>query len=102
MNPVRRALWVAGAPVRAALVGLIRLYRATLSSSLGGQCRFYPSCSRYAEEAVRVHGAARGALMAAWRVLRCGPFTPGGLDPVPPRRHAVYDSVIPAVEEVEG
>jgi putative membrane protein insertion efficiency factor len=96
MSGVRRVLWVCGTPARAVLIGAIRLYRAALSSSLGGQCRFYPSCSHYAEEAVRVHGAIRGSLMATWRVLRCGPFTQGGLDHVPPASHEVkvYDSVI--------
>jgi len=102
VSAVRRVLWIAGSPVRAALIGLIRLYRATLSSSLGGQCRFYPSCSRYAEEAIRVHGAARGTLMAAWRVLRCGPFTSGGVDPVPPRRGPLYDNVIQPAKGVQG
>lgn len=79
--------WALGAPIRGALVALIRLYRATLSSWLGGQCRFYPSCSRYAEQAIRVHGALRGTALAAWRVARCGPFTQGGVDHVPPGRH---------------
>ena len=100
MTRVRTALWAAGAPARLLLVGLVRLYRLTLSGWLGGQCRFYPSCSRYAEEAVRLHGAVRGSVMATWRIARCGPFTKGGVDHVPePRRgvrfsHAVYDPVI--------
>jgi hypothetical protein len=83
--------------MRAALIGLILLYRATLSGWLGGQCRFHPTCSHYAEEAVRVHGAIRGSLLAAWRLLRCGPFTAGGVDPVPPRSGSppAYDAVIP-------
>ncbi len=76
-----------GAPARAALVGLIRLYRLTLAGWLGGQCRFYPSCSRYAEEAIRTHGAVRGVALAAWRIARCGPFTAGGVDHVPHARH---------------
>ncbi|HXF36964.1 MAG TPA: membrane protein insertion efficiency factor YidD [Actinomycetota bacterium] len=75
-----------GAPARLVLVGLIRLYRLTLSGWLGGQCRFQPSCSAYAEEAVRRHGALRGSALAAWRVARCGPFTEGGVDHVPPSR----------------
>jgi putative membrane protein insertion efficiency factor len=81
--PLRRAAWVAGWPARVALMALIRLYRLVFSGWLGGQCRFYPSCSRYAEEAIATHGAARGALLAGWRVLRCGPFTAGGVDHVP-------------------
>lgn len=96
MITVRRSLWVAGAPARVALIGLIRLYRLTLSAWLGGQCKFYPSCSRYAEEAITVHGVARGTLLAGWRLVRCGPFTDGGLDHVPPRwlGHGEYDSTI--------
>ncbi len=74
-------------------MGLIRLYRATLGGLVGGQCRFYPSCSRYAEEAIRVHGATKGTLMAVWRVLRCGPFTQGGVDAVRPPPRA-YEGVI--------
>lgn len=75
---------------------MIKLYRATLSGWLGGQCRFYPTCSRYAEEAIRAHGAVKGTLMAAWRIARCGPFTGGGVDHVPPRdgEHEEYDGVL--------
>ena len=93
---LRRGARGAGAPLRLVLIGAIRLYRLTLSGILGGQCRFYPSCSRYAEEAVRTHGAARGAILAAWRLARCSPITGGGYDPVPPRRASSvpYDAVI--------
>jgi hypothetical protein len=92
---VRRIAWTVGAPARLALVGLIHVYRLTLSGWLGGQCRFYPTCSHYAEEAIRTHGALRGSLMAAWRIARCGPFTAGGVDRVPPaKRAAKYDTVI--------
>lgn len=67
------------------LIVLVRIYQVVISPMLGPRCRFYPSCSNYAIEAVRVHGALRGSGMAAWRVLRCNPFSNGGLDPVPPR-----------------
>ena len=97
MNAISHVLRVAGTPVRLLLIGLIRVYRFTLSGVLGGQCRFYPTCSRYGEEAIRVHGAFKGTLMAAWRVLRCSPLTAGGVDHVPPKRagHKVpeYDTV---------
>jgi putative membrane protein insertion efficiency factor len=83
---VRNFLWIAGAPARFVLVGLVKAYRATLSGWLGSQCRFYPTCSRYAEDAIRMHGAMRGTLLAAWRIARCGPFTGGGVDHVPKRR----------------
>jgi putative membrane protein insertion efficiency factor len=90
--------------VRVVLIGLIRGYRATLGGVVGGQCRFYPSCSRYAEEAIRTHGALRGTFMAGWRVLRCGPFTRGGVDRVPPPRlrHEPYDAIIPGTEGATG
>jgi hypothetical protein len=95
VSHVHRIAWRAGAPARLALLGLIRLYRVTLSGWLGGQCRFYPTCSRYAEDAIRLHGAMRGTLMAAWRIARCGPFTAGGVDRVPaPRQVTGYDAVI--------
>ena len=67
------------------LVALIRAYQIVLSPLLGPRCKYYPSCSSYAIEAVRVHGALRGSGLAAWRVLRCNPLSNGGLDPVPPR-----------------
>ena len=66
------------------LLGSIRLYQLTLSRAMPvNTCRFYPSCSRYGFEAVRRYGVLKGSLMAAWRVLRCNPFNPGGYDPVP-------------------
>jgi uncharacterized protein len=70
------------------LVGLISGYRMFISPLLGPRCRFYPSCSAYALEAIRVHGAGRGSWLAMRRLSKCHPFHPGGLDPVPPpRRH---------------
>ena len=94
---MRAALWASGTPVRLVLIGLIRLYQFTLSGWLGGQCRFYPSCSNYAAEAIARHGALRGVALATWRLARCGPFTAGGVDHVPGarREHERYDSVIP-------
>ena len=61
-------------------------YRRWVSPALPARCRFYPSCSAYALEAVAVHGAWRGLRLAVWRLLRCQPFHPGGYDPVPPPR----------------
>jgi uncharacterized protein len=87
---MRSLAWRAGAPVRAALIGLIHLYRVTLSGTMGGQCRFAPSCSHYAEDAIRARGAIRGTGLAAWRILRCNPFGKGGLEPAPP---ALYDDI---------
>ena len=70
--------------MRAVLKGLIRLYRYLVSPLLGPNCRFYPSCSCYAEEALEHHGIVRGSYLAARRILRCHPWHPGGYDPVPP------------------
>lgn len=67
---------------RALRLGL-EAYRVTLSPLLGGHCRFEPSCSRYAEEAIARHGAARGAWLALRRLARCQPFSAAGFDPVP-------------------
>lgn len=101
MSRVRRLLWVLGAPARGILLALIGVYRVLLSGWLGGQCRFYPTCSRYAEEAIRVHGAVRGTALAAWRIARCGPFTAGGVDRVPPRREPVREPS-PTASELAG
>ena len=67
----------------AVFVNLIRLYRVCLSPLFQGMCRFEPSCSRYAEEAVRVHGPVRGVLLGGRRLLRCHPFGGSGYDAVP-------------------
>jgi uncharacterized protein len=65
------------------LIALVKLYRLTLSPYLGGSCRFHPSCSLYALDALARFGAMRGATLAAARVIRCNPFCEGGMDPVP-------------------
>ncbi len=62
---------------------LIRLYQLTLSPLLGPRCRFYPSCSEYALEALRLHGSRRGLWLALRRLCRCHPWHAGGIDPVP-------------------
>ncbi|MGV0373576.1 membrane protein insertion efficiency factor YidD [Corynebacterium pilbarense] len=71
-------------PVAKLLVGLIRGYQKCISPlKMGGTCRFMPVCSAYALEAVSRHGAVRGGAMAAARLCKCGPWHPGGYDPVP-------------------
>ncbi len=69
--------------IRAALLLLVGAYRRLIAPGLPAACRFYPSCSAYAEGALTQHGAAKGAWLTARRILRCHPFHPGGIDPVP-------------------
>ena len=64
------------------IIGLIRLYQRFLSSLLGRRCRFHPTCSVYAIEAITRKGLVIGLLKACWRIARCNPFNPGGYDPV--------------------
>lgn len=83
------------------LVLLVRIYQWTLRPFIGAHCRYEPSCSHYAIEALRRHGAGRGAGLAAWRVLRCNPWTRGGYDPVP-ERHGSCDSFCAAARPGEA
>jgi putative membrane protein insertion efficiency factor len=69
-------------PVSALLVWLVRGYQVFISPGLPGRCRYYPSCSQYAIDALREYGVLRGLVLASWRVLRCNPFSYGGYDPV--------------------
>jgi putative membrane protein insertion efficiency factor len=72
--------------VKHLLIWLLKAYRFAISPLYGQVCRFYPTCSAYALEAVTEHGALRGSWLAVRRVGRCHPWNPGGYDPVPPRR----------------
>lgn len=78
-----RVLYEAGRPVRWVLTAVITCYRNFVSPMFGPRCKYYPSCSAYALQAVDVHGAAKGSALASWRLLRCNPFSKGGFDPVP-------------------
>ncbi|WP_205696223.1 membrane protein insertion efficiency factor YidD [Conexibacter sp. SYSU D00693] len=66
--------------LRAVAVAPIRLYQRALSPLLGNRCRYYPSCSEYAVQAIERYGILRGLVLAAWRVLRCNPWSHGGVD----------------------
>lgn len=70
--------------IRRCLLGLLDAYRRWISPMMGPSCRFYPSCSDYAREAIERHGVWRGLGLGLRRVLRCHPYRPGGVDPVPP------------------
>mgnify|MGYP002358487642 CR=1 FL=1 len=68
------------------IIACIRLYQRFISPMLGQHCRFHPSCSQYAIDAIRIHGVLMGGGYALWRILRCQPYSRGGYDPVPPRK----------------
>ncbi|OUU20095.1 MAG: membrane protein insertion efficiency factor YidD [Planctomycetia bacterium TMED53] len=73
----------AGSLLARLFLGMIRFYRSVISPLLPPLCRFEPTCSCYAAEAIQTHGAFRGLRMTIWRLLRCHPFSRGGYDPVP-------------------
>jgi len=68
------------------LLSAIGFYRRRVSPHLPAMCRYYPTCSQYAQESIEVHGALKGCLLAVLRLLRCNIFFPGGYDPVPPKK----------------
>ena len=86
--------WLVRLPARFVVL-LLRLYRLVVSPSYGDTCRFYPSCSAYALEAVDRHGVLRGGWLALRRLLRCHPWNPGGVDLVPPTAR-VTGPLVPA------
>lgn len=101
----REFAWLAGAPVRATLLGAIGIYRTVFSGWLGGQCRFTPTCSQYGQDAIRLHGALRGSALAVWRIGRCNPYGRGGFDPVPLARRLhgqPYDNIAHVNEEASA
>jgi putative membrane protein insertion efficiency factor len=80
-----QSLWIAtlGRLLAGILIGLIRGYQILLSPRIGQVCRYYPTCSHYGLQAIKVHGAGKGSLLTAWRVLRCHPWATGGIENVP-------------------
>ena len=82
-------------PLRALLIGFLRLYRLAISPLYGQVCRYHPSCSAYALTAVETHGSIRGTWLAARRLTRCHPWADGGYDPVP-GTEVVYEDAEPA------
>lgn len=72
--------------IKKALIGLIKFYQRNISPGKIPCCRFTPTCSAYAIEAINVHGCIKGSLLAVWRILRCNPLCKGGYDPVPEKK----------------
>lgn len=68
------------------LIRAIHFYQKNISVNTSPKCRYYPTCSQYAVEAIQTHGALKGSLLAVWRILRCNPFSKGGFDPVPEKK----------------
>jgi uncharacterized protein len=81
-------------PVRQLLLLPLRAYQRAVSPMLGARCKYYPSCSEYAAQAIERFGILRGLVLAAWRLLRCNPWSHGGFDPVEDQR--VFKSRAPA------
>ncbi|WP_460691238.1 membrane protein insertion efficiency factor YidD [Nesterenkonia suensis] len=81
------------------LATLLKAYRKVISPLYGQVCSYYPSCSAYGLEAVTVHGALRGSLLTGWRILRCNPFTGGGVDHVPVGRRIWPEGSAPSIIE---
>ncbi|MBV8633007.1 MAG: membrane protein insertion efficiency factor YidD [Burkholderiaceae bacterium] len=77
--------------MKTVLLWLVRAYQVALSPMFGPSCRFYPTCSNYAMDAIREHGALKGAMLAAVRLAKCHPWHPGGFDPVP-KKHGQQDT----------
>lgn len=73
--------------IKRLFIGLVKGYKYFISPMLGNNCRYHPSCSEYAQEALERHGVIKGLGLALWRILRCNPFSKGGIDPVPPNKH---------------
>ena len=80
--------------IQSAVLFLLRAYKRLLSPMLPPACRYVPSCSDYAAEAVELHGPWRGGLMAAWRILRCHPFVKGGVDSVPLPKDSAHTNLV--------
>jgi putative membrane protein insertion efficiency factor len=103
---MRGASWNVVGPGLAARAGiaLVRFYQRFLSGLKPPTCRYYPSCSEYAAQAVAHRGLVRGLLLAAWRLLRCNPFSPGGYDPGPwaTEREAALAAVDRRAKEEDG
>ena len=88
--------------IKQMLMGIVRAYRLLLSPWLGSSCRFEPTCSLYAIEALQVHGAAAGSYLTAHRLLRCHPWCDGGHDPVPPKPFPLFSRLVTPVTDTSS
>lgn len=88
--------------MKRALLAVIDAYRRGISPALPRRCRYEPTCSAYAATSIRRFGAARGTLLAAWRLLRCNPLSHGGFDPVPERFTLRVGPIDPATHHPEA
>ncbi|QOR70757.1 membrane protein insertion efficiency factor YidD [Ruania alkalisoli] len=89
-----------GRPLTTVLVGAVRGYQLIVSPWFAPTCRYYPSCSAYAIGALRRHGPVKGVLLSAWRLVRCNPWSHGGVDPVP--EHGRWRALTPEQAEVRA
>lgn len=96
MAVVRALRFVYGCP-RLVFIGVLSVYRKIISPLYGPVCRFFPSCSAYALEAITVHGAVKGSWLSAKRLVRCHPWNLGGVDPVPPGHRTWSHEDIPRI-----
>lgn len=90
MTSVSRGLRALASVPRLLLVGVIKVYQWTISPLLGPRCKYYPSCSNYGLQAIQRHGALKGFGLGAWRVLRCNPWSNGGIDDVPEKGQPLF------------
>jgi uncharacterized protein len=81
-------------PLRSILIAPIRVYQRLIAPAFGSRCKYYPSCSEYAAQAIATFGILRGLILAGWRLLRCNPWSHGGFDPVEDQR--LFKSRAPA------
>lgn len=80
---LRQFLWAVGWPLRQLLILGVHFYKRWISPGLPSSCRYHPSCSTYAAQSLQRHGAVKGMMLASWRILKCNPFTEGGVNPIP-------------------
>lgn len=89
-SPILRVTELIGKAAGYVLIIPIRMYQRFISPCLPARCKYYPSCSHYAVRAIKIHGAIKGSVLAVWRILRCNPWSRGGVDYVPGKFEVIY------------